>query len=375
MAEDMSIEIDYPNEYDNSGRVANAAQLLDAYVEDAANFRKREDLVADYNLAYGPAERNQMDIFWPDEDRESPIVMFIHGGYWKSMDRSAFSHMAGGLLQRGIAVAMPSYTLCPDIQISGIINELRRASLVLYQTYKRKVVVVGHSAGGHLAACMMATDWENIHHDLPEDLVAAGMGISGIYDLLPILHTPVNETVQMDVDQASAASPIDWLPEAVQKFEAWVGADESAEYHRQSRDLSERWSMSGTPTKFMSVENENHFTIIHALTDSDSAMVQKISELVEEPAAKVKLPRLSKKKVLAEMQTFDMSPPDGEMPKATKAKSKGKKVKKAPKASSAKPKAKARATSIKPRSALKRKAAAASRKTPRKKRIRKSAST
>ncbi len=357
----MSTEIDYPSEYDNSGRVANAAQLLEGYLEDSANFREREGLVADYNLAYGPAERNQMDIYWPDENREAPIVMFIHGGYWKSMDRTAFSHMAGGLLEHGIAVAMPSYTLCPDIQINGIINELRRASLVLYQTYKQKITVVGHSAGGHLAACMMATDWEGIHHDLPEDLVAAGMGISGLYDLLPILHTPVNDVVQMDVDQASAASPVDWVPEAIQKFEAWVGADESNEYHRQSRELADRWSMLGTPTNYVSVEDANHFTIIHALTNSDSDMVRKIVEIVEHPEAKVKLPRLIKKKVLAEMQTFDMSPPDAVSEKPSKAKTKKTKPKKPAKASAAKQNNKTSEV---------RKPAPVSRKNPRKKRAR-----
>ena len=356
----MSTEIDYPDEYDNSGRVANAAELLDGYLEDAANFRSRENLIADYNLVYGPAERNQMDIFWPDDKRDAPIVMFIHGGYWKSMDRSAFSHLSGGLLENNIAVAMPSYTLCPDIQINGIINELRRACLVLYQTYKQKIIVVGHSAGGHLAACMMATDWEGIHRDLPEDLVAAGMGISGIYDLLPILHTPVNDAVQMDVEQASSASPIDWVPEAIQKFEAWVGADESNEYHRQSRELAERWSMLGTPTNCVSVENENHFTIIHALTVADSPIVQKIVELVNEPAAEVKLPRVVKKQVLAEMQTFDMSDPNAPE-KPTKSKSK--------KAASKK-KAKPKASASKPEASPARKPAAASRKNPRKKRIR-----
>ncbi len=352
----MSAEIDYPTEYDNSGRVADAAQLLDGYIEASANFRERDGLVADYNLAYGQGERNQLDIYWPNENRDAPIVMFIHGGYWKSMDRTAFSHMAEGLLEHGIAVAIPSYTLCPDIQINGIINEMRRACLVLYQTYKQKITVVGHSAGGHLAACMMATDWEGIHHDLPEDLVAAGMGISGIYDLLPILHTPVNDAVQMDVDQASAASPVDWVPEAIQKFEAWVGGDESNEYHRQSRELSERWSMLGTPTNYVSQEGENHFTIIHALTDSDSDIVRKVVELVEHPKAKVKLPRLIKKKVLAEMQTFDMSDSneDAEKPPSVKAK-----------------KPKSRKTNItKAKPPVSRKPATASRKKPRKKRER-----
>ena len=212
MTEPNDSAIDYPKEYDNSGRVANAAFLIDKFISDAAVFREQQGRIIDLDMTYGPAARNQVDVFWPsDEEGEagkSPLVVFIHGGYWQRLDRSAFSHMAKGLNDNGIAVAIPSYTLCPDIEIEGIINEMRRACLVLFQTYKKKLTVIGHSAGGHLAACMFATDWSGIHPDLPADLVASGMGISGLYDLLPILQTPVNDAVQMNREQAIAASPV-----------------------------------------------------------------------------------------------------------------------------------------------------------------------
>ncbi|MEE9376276.1 MAG: alpha/beta hydrolase, partial [Rhizobiaceae bacterium] len=243
----MIEEIDYTKEYDNSSRVENSDKILDQLLIDAADFRETPNLIVDMDVEYGPEPRNKMDIYWPDNQagnkRRAPLVMFIHGGYWQMMDRSAFSHMAKGLNANGFAVAIPSYTLCPDITIDGIITEMRRACLVLFQRYKKTFTVIGHSAGGHLAACMMATDWEGMHSGLPHDLVRSAMGISGIYDLIPLINTPTNEAVGMDKKQAKAASPLHWMPDAIQRFEAWVGADESNEFHRQSRELAARWNL------------------------------------------------------------------------------------------------------------------------------------
>jgi arylformamidase len=290
----MSNQIDYTAEYDNSARVENSAELVDRYISDAADFRESFAENADLDLIYGPGERNMMDIFWPDDelgrDRKSRLVIFIHGGYWQRMDRSSFSHLAKGLNARGIAVAMPSYTLCPDIKIDGIITEIRRACLVLFQTYRQKLTVVGHSAGGHLAACMMATNWQTIHQQLPHNLIASGMGLSGLYDLTPLCQTPINEAVGMDEQQARESSPLFWTPEAFQKFEAWAGAEESGEYHRQSRELADRWSLLGTPTQFVPVPGANHFTIVDELVKADSPMVNRIVELMDDPELKIDLP-------------------------------------------------------------------------------------
>ena len=310
----MNIEIDYPTEYDNSGRVKNSDALLSKHISDAADFREAPGRIADYDVEYGSEPRNKMDIFWPSteagEKRKSPIVMFIHGGYWHLMDRTAFSHLAGALNSHGIAVAIPSYTLCPDIDIEGIIIEMRRACLILFHKYKKRLVVAGHSAGGHLAACMMATDWESLHHGLPHNLVSAGMGISGIYDLTPLLKTPVNDAVRMSNESAIAASPINWIPDAIHQFEAWVGSEESNEYHRQSRELAARWSMLGTPTNCVLDEGTNHFNIISGLTQPKSALTERLVELVKRPKKKFRLPKLNEDAVLAQMQNFADLPPE-----------------------------------------------------------------
>ncbi|MEL6734899.1 MAG: alpha/beta hydrolase [Pseudomonadota bacterium] len=290
---------DYTAEYDNSARVPNAAELIDGYMLDAAFFRESYADHMEADLLYGPEPRNMLDIFWPlsqskdgetEHNKAAPLAMFIHGGYWQRLDRSSFSHMAGGLLAHGVAVAVPSYTLCPENTVEGIVNEMRRACIVLYQTHQRPITVVGHSAGGHLAACMLATDWSAIHPELPEDLVQSAVGISGLYDLLPLIHTPINEALGLDEDSARDASPVLWTPDALNRFEAWVGGDESDEYHRQSRELAEQWCMLGTPTEYVIAEGQNHFTVIDALTDPNSTMVRSIVDLVNFPAINVPLP-------------------------------------------------------------------------------------
>ena len=300
--------VDYQREYDNSGRVSNSTELLNAYITDAAAFRESIGENADYDLTYGPNPRNKLDIFWPGEDRSCPIAMFIHGGYWQRLDRSAFSHMASGLTKSGIAVALPSYTLCPDISIDGIITEMRRACILLHQTYGRDLTVIGHSAGGHLAACMMATDWPSIHPELPEDLVAAGMGISGIYDLAPLLHTTVNDALKLNTVSAKQSSPVFWLPDGYHRFEAWVGGDESSEFHRQSHELSRKWSMLGTPTRYVSLPETNHFSVIHSLTDHSSEMVQTILELISNPLAEGTVPEAEEADIAANLQNFMFEP-------------------------------------------------------------------
>ena len=283
----MTNDIDYTAEYDNSGRVENSDDLVSQYILDSALYRETsqepDPPLLDADIVYGAAPRNQLDLFWPETGRDCPIVMFIHGGYWQRLDRTAFSHMASGLNARGIAVAIPSYTLCPDASIADIINEMRRACVLLHKTHDRKLVVIGHSAGGHLAACMLATDWHALSNQLPDDLVTAGVGLSGIYQLAPLIHTPINIALKLDESAAQESSPYFWMPDGLQQFDAWVGEEESSEFHRQSRELAEQWSMLGTPTRYVSRPGANHFTIIEDLADPSSTLVDRIVALVEEP--------------------------------------------------------------------------------------------
>jgi len=143
----------------------------------------------------------------------------------------------------------------------------------------RPLVLSGHSAGGHLAACLLATDWPAYDASLPKDLVIAAYTISGLFDLVPLVQTSINRALRLDETAAKAASPQFWKPPESGSLDAVVGGNESAEYFRQSRTMVEQWGAAGVPTRFGVVPDANHFTAIAPLADPDSAMVQRLKEL------------------------------------------------------------------------------------------------
>ena len=264
-------------EYDNRARVPDTPQLLEQFQTDAQLYRQQVD--GQLDLAYGDHERQKTDLFGFDAKDKKPLVIFIHGGYWQMLGREAFSHMARGLVDRGFGVLVPSYQLCPAVTISDIITDMRLLCAWVWRTYERKIVVTGHSAGGHLAAAMVATDWAKF--DLPDDLVKAGLGISGVFDLRPLIATKLNQNLKLDDDEARKASPLLWPTPVGKRFEAWVGGDESPEFIRQSKTIAACWSGAGAPTNAVIVPNKNHFTVIADLTDADSNMTKMIANLTE----------------------------------------------------------------------------------------------
>ena len=266
-------DIDYEVEYNNRARVPENPILMAGWVRDAAAYR---DLQAPRVMRYGPGERHTIDFF--TGIGEGPIVVFIHGGYWQALDGSCFSHCARGLNAHGISVAVPTYDLCPHVSVDTIIRQMQSAMLELARL-GRALVVSGHSAGGQLSACMLATDWVTIDTSLPEDLVIAAYAISGLFDLVPLVATSINKALGLDERAAKAASPLFWTPPAHGSLDAVVGDNESAEYFRQSRSIVERWGRDGVLTRFGTVTDANHFTAIAPLADPDSAMVLRLKEL------------------------------------------------------------------------------------------------
>jgi arylformamidase len=271
----VTAEIDYEVEYNNRARVPEHSALIAGWARDAKAWRESGTKLF-HTISYGSGARNIIDLF-PSRD-QGDIVVFIHGGYWQALDGSFFSHLAAGLGAHGVSVAIPSYDLCPQVSIDDIIAQMRMAARQLAQL-GRRLVVSGHSAGGHLAACLVATDWRSIDPALPNDLVKAAYTISGLFDLSPLVGTSVNNALGLDLAAARRASPLFWSPPSHGGLDAVVGADESAEYHRQSQAIVGAWSRAGIETRFAEVPGANHFTAIAPLADPDSPMTQRLLEL------------------------------------------------------------------------------------------------
>jgi arylformamidase len=271
----LNADVDYEVEYNNRARVPENPAIMAGWAKDAAAWRERH---APRVIPYGLGVRNIID-FFPD-DHDGPIVVFIHGGYWQAFDGSSFSHLAAGLNAHGISVAIPSYDLCPNVTVDHIIGEMREATRELARL-GRPLVISGHSAGGHLAACMLATDWPAFDASLPENLVTAAYAISGLFELGPLVKTSINNALHLDQATAEAASPLFWKAPARGSLDAVVGEHESAEYFRQSRTIVERWGAAGVEARFGTVAGANHFTAIAPLADPQSPMVARLKELAE----------------------------------------------------------------------------------------------
>jgi arylformamidase len=274
-------DIDYEAEYNNRARVPEHPEFFLRWARDAENYRADALKAgrAELGLAYGDTPRQTVDLFLTSNGADTPLVLFVHGGYWRSLDPSLFSHVARGLNPRGVNVAVAGYDLCPIITIADVIEQIRRACAFLWQRLGRRMLAVGWSAGGHLAACMVATDWPSLYPKAPADLVPAGYAVSGLYDLAPLIKTSMNQDLRLDAESARQVSPLFWPLPSGRIFETAVGALESGEFKRQSETLAQAWRQAGAQTSYREIPGMNHFSIVAELTDTQSATVARVAEL------------------------------------------------------------------------------------------------
>ena len=273
-------EIDFEAEYDTRAMVPEHPEILAGWARDAEAYRAEMGARAELGLVYGVSPRQTVDLFVPQVD--GPLALFIHGGWWRTFDPSWFSHVARGLNGQGVSVALAGYDLCPQVFIATIVEQIRSACLFLWRRTDKRMLVFGHSAGGHLAAAMVATDWKA--RGAPADLVPAGYAISGLFDLSRLLSVPVNADLRLDAASAQAQSPLHWPPPRGAIFDAVVGQLESGEFKRQSRAFAQTWNERGAVTRFEELVG-NHFTVIAPLADPDSAMVCRLAALAEHTRA------------------------------------------------------------------------------------------
>ncbi len=276
---------DWDDAYANIPNVPDGESYPDRWQATADSFRKSPPANSsiEAGISYGAADRNVYDLFLP-QDASGDVMIFIHGGYWMRFDNSYFSHLATGALHNGFAVAMPSYSLCPNVRVRDITTEIAQAIVAVAKRFEGKIHLAGHSAGGHLATRMVCTD-----SPLPKDVqhrIDGVMSISGVHDLRSLLQLEINEVLKMDKAEAAAESPALHTPLPSTKLICWVGAGERSEFIRQNALLANIWKGLGASTLVVEEPDRHHMNVVDGLADPTSAMLRLLLDLPQSGQAK-----------------------------------------------------------------------------------------
>lgn len=208
--------------------------------------KARARLDAHFDLAYGGTQKERLDVY-PAIGKSRGVMVYLHGGYWRSMDKRDMAFVAEPFVTAGVTVVLVNYNLAPDVTLDKIVSEVRAAcgwvwhNVWRYGGDRDRIHVAGNSAGGHLTAMMAATEWPRIDPTLPADLMKGGAALSGLYDLEPLLFTSVNDSIMLDGESAARNSPVHFRPAPHVRLVLAVGELESAEFKRQTRVLAQAW--------------------------------------------------------------------------------------------------------------------------------------
>ena len=271
-------------QYDVEASVDDFRTHVDFFLSNSERVRNKLKPVLD--IPYGPTAAEHVDIYRA-QATDAPLHMFIHGGYWHSLSSKEFSFVAEGLVEAGVAVAVLNYDLCPRVTITEIVRQNRAAVKWLYENARRygcdpeRISVSGHSAGGHLTAMLMATDWAGTY-GLPRNVVKGGCAISGLFDLAPFEHSWLQPRLRLNAEEIARNSPILHIPAQAGPMIVTLGGEESAEFHRQSQDFLAAWTRAGLRATYLDLPGANHFTVLEGYMDPNSPLCAAILGQIEE---------------------------------------------------------------------------------------------
>ena len=268
-------EID--RQYNPSLGLADATAPGRHYAEASAQARSR--LPQHVDIPFGPTRAETLDIFPAATTGPggAPVFVFIHGGYWRALSSKDFSGVALGLHARGITTVVVNYALCPFVTIDEIVRQVRAAvawtvrNIAEFGGDPARIGVGGHSAGGHLTAMCMQTEWAR-DYGLPQDPIKAALMVSGIYDIAPLRYSYLQPMIQLDdgcIRRNSPAFSVRPCPAS-----AWItwGGDETSEFARQSAVMHAAWGARGNSSTLSPIDGADHFSVIRGFASSDSAL-------------------------------------------------------------------------------------------------------
>ena len=246
----------------------------------------RADLQGHFDVRFGPTLDETLDIF-PASTPNAPVLIFIHGGWWRSLSSKEFSLVARGPVAHGVTVVVTNYSLCPKVSLSEITRQSRAAVSWVYQHIadyggnSQEIFVSGHSAGGHQVGMLSLTDWVG-EYDLPDDVIKGGIPISGLFDLRPFRYSWLQPKLLLSHEDIERQSPLFHIAANAPDIPLLVtlGDAESAEFHRQSETFVDAWRSAGARADTFEQPEKDHITAIAGLEDPESALCTAIIDFM-----------------------------------------------------------------------------------------------
>jgi arylformamidase len=274
--------------YNNRLLVPDCLDILQRWTQESASVRQSVDCKLD--IAYGHGDKEKLDIFPRNKTsslQAAPVLIFIHGGYWRSLDKSDQSFLAPVFTRQGCCFVIPNYSLCPAVTVSDIVLQLVKAVSWVYKNINKyggnpqRIIVVGHSAGGHLVAMLLSCLWQKFDKTLPKDVVKSALSISGLFEMETPMHSPyLQDSLHLKPIEVEHISPA-WMPAPKHgKLYSLVGGDESSEFLRHNQLIQNAWGKQAVPV-CEQLPGLNHYTVLDSLCQSESSLHQLTQELLK----------------------------------------------------------------------------------------------
>lgn len=277
---DFATQEELDAEYNLTAIFPESAASYEVFCERESE-RVRSELDHRLNVPFGPTLAEHVDLYPAGET--APVLIYVHGGFWYLRTSQEFGFVARGPISRGIATVIVNYDLCPRVTIDEIVRQTRAAVAWVYENARSfggdagRIHIAGHSAGGHLVAMLLATDWEG-EYGLPGDVVKSAAAISGLYDLAPFPYTFLQPQLQLGWDQVLRNSPVLHIPDAAPPLLVAYGEEETDEFKRQSEAFLSAWRANGLDGERLLLAGKNHYDVIDGFLDAESPLCSAVLE-------------------------------------------------------------------------------------------------